>query len=143
MSGEGGFIYKGVTSGKDKYTMFLVQDRETGVNKGKGNDGIQRRNSGRVSGRSDDREGSVYTRRGNVLVSLRARSFRTTSAGFNNSFKLAHQWRRPAILVRFKGVARCVTMASSEAITCEVLRPQRELALHYVAKQEGPSLRSD
>ena len=110
MSGEGGFIYKGVTSGKDKYTMFLVQDRETGVNKGKGNDGIQRRNSGRVSGRSDDREGSVYTRRGNVLVSLRTRSFRTTSAGFNNSFKLVHQWRRPAILVHFKGVARCVTM---------------------------------
>ena len=41
MSGEGGFIYKGVTSGKDKYTMFLVQDRETGVNKGKGNDGVR------------------------------------------------------------------------------------------------------
>ena len=92
MSGERGFKYKGVTSGKDKYTMFLVQDRKTGVNKGKGNDGIQRHNSGHMSGRSNDREGSVYMRRGNVLVSLHARLFHTMSAGFNNSFKLAHQW---------------------------------------------------
>ena len=104
MSGERGFKYKGVTSGKDKYTMFLVQDRETGVNKGKGNDGIQRHNSGCVPGHSDDREGSVYMRRGNVLDSLCARSFRTMSAGFNNSFKLAHQWRRSVRLVHFEGV---------------------------------------
>ena len=84
--------------------MFLVQDRETGVNKGKGNDGIQRCNSGCVLGRSDDQEGSVYMRRGNVLVSLHARLFCMMSAGFNNGFELAHQWRRSVRLVHFEGV---------------------------------------
>ena len=59
MSGERGFIYKGVMSGKDKYTMFLVQDRKTGVNKGKGNNDIQRCNSGHMLGCSDDREGEM------------------------------------------------------------------------------------
>ena len=75
----------------------------------------------------------VYTR-GNVLVSLCARSFCMTSAGFNNSFKLAHQWHQPAILVCFKGIVQCVTVASSEAITCKVLRPQCKLALHYLKR---------
>ena len=117
MPGEGGFIYTGVASGKDKYTTFSVQDGETGVSKSK---------ETMVS-----RGATVGTCRVAVMIE-KGRSIRE---GEMSWFPCA----RGRSARRVQGS----TMVSSwrisqpggvfgqelEAITCTALRPQHELAL--------------